>query len=124
LLRCALPERDSSLPAPSRRVALHGGEAATRARIRRVDCFPNLQRTRVTACGGSSAVGRIGGWRSGWVASGAGAAHGFIDDVLGYLGQFAVFGLADRPQLGERVLGAAPAASPDHPDRLIDHRAG
>jgi hypothetical protein len=62
--------------------------------------------------------------RSGRVVSGAGTAHGFIDDVLGHLGQFAVFGLADRPQLGERVLGAAPAASPDQADRLINHWAG
>ena len=55
--------------------------------------------------------------------SGARAAHGFIDDVLGHLSQFAVFGLADRPQLSERLLGAAPAACPDQADRLIDHRA-
>jgi len=55
--------------------------------------------------------------------SGAGAAHGFIDEVLGHLSQFAVPGLADRPQLRERVLGAAPAASPDQADRLIDHRS-
>jgi hypothetical protein len=42
---------------------------------------------------------------------------------LGHVGQFAVFGLADRSQLSECVLGAAPAASPQQADRLIDHRS-
>ena len=55
--------------------------------------------------------------------AGAGAPHGFIDDLLRHLSQFSVFGLADCAQLSERLLGAAPAASPDQTDRLIDHRA-
>ena len=59
----------------------------------------------------------------GRVVSGAGAAHGFVDDLLSHVGQLAVFGLARRPQVGERVLDAAPGASPDEADRLIDHRA-
>ena len=66
---------------------------------------------------------RAGSSGSGRVASGAGAAHGFIDDMLGHLSQFAVVGLADCAQLSERLLCAAPAASPDQADRLIDHRA-
>src|SRR6202042_3874159 len=62
---------------------------------------------------------RACGSGSGRVASGAGAADGFIDDVLGHLSQFAVFGLADCAQLNERLLGAAPAAPPDQTARLI-----
>ena len=68
---------------------------------------------------------RYAGWafrlRSG---AGSGAAHGFIDNVLGHISQLAVLRLAHRPQLGERVLGAAPGTSADEADRLIDHRAG
>jgi hypothetical protein len=54
---------------------------------------------------------------------GAGAAHGFVDDLLSHVSQLAVFSLAHRPQVGERVLDAASGASPDQADRLIDHRA-
>src|SRR5277367_1389705 len=64
-------------------------------------------------CSGSSAARRPGGPGLARIASGAGAPHGFIDDVLCHLSQFAVFGLADRSQLSERLLGGAPATSPD-----------
>src|SRR5690348_8698850 len=51
--------------------------------------------------------------RYGWAfrlspAADAGAAHGFVDNVLGHISQLAVLRLAHRPQLGERVLGGAP----------------
>ena len=52
-----------------------------------------------------------------------GAPHGRVDDVLGDNLQFAMFGLTHRPQLSERVLGAAPGVSPDDADRLIDQGA-
>src|ERR1700761_9622427 len=74
-------------------------------------------------CSGSSAARRPVSRGLARFASGAGAAYGFIDDVLRHLSQFAVFGLADRAQLSERLLGGGPAASPDQADRLIDHGA-
>lgn len=46
-----------------------------------------------------SALGELETAGSGRVVTGAGAAHGLIDDALGHLRQLAVFGLADGPQL-------------------------
>ena len=78
----------------------------------------HLQRyTRRKPCAGCSGSDRVAS------GAGVGAAHGFIDDLLRHLSQFAVFGLADCAQLSERLLCAAPATSPDQTDRLIDHRA-
>jgi hypothetical protein len=44
--------------------------------------------------------------------SSTGSAHGFVDDLLSHVCQLAVFGLAHSPQVGERVLDAAPRPSP------------
>src|ERR1700730_358348 len=119
LLRWALPSADRAAGA-EQASRLHGGEHATQARTRRLNCFPTVQPTRVTPCSDSSAVGlgRPGDSGSGQVASGSVAAQDFVDEVLGQLSQFAVFGLAERPQLREPLVGAAPTASPNQADRL------
>jgi len=78
---------------------------------------PDVARASMVALAGSvivsAGLGAVLGWRLAMS----------IDDPLRHVSQFAVFGLADRPQLGECVLGAAPAASAQQPDRLIDHRS-
>ena len=114
------PERGSSLPVPNRRVACTVGNTRREPGPVALTVSPPSNATRVTPA--ATVRPRVDSG-SGRVVSGAGAAHGFIDDALGHLSQFAVLGLADRPQLSERLLGAAPAASPDQADRLIDHRA-
>src|SRR6202158_2433651 len=108
LLRCALPSADRACRRRTWRVALRGGDSETRVRTGPVADSPLLT---------------VRGLDSVRAVSGEGAAHGFIDDVLGHVSQFAVVSLAHRPQLGARGLGAAPGTSPDEADRLIDHRA-
>ena len=55
--------------------------------------------------------------------SGAGAPHGFVDDLLRYVSQFAMFGLAHRSKVDECILDTATGTSADEADCLIDDRA-
>lgn len=56
------------------------------------------------------------------LSPGAGSTHSLVDDATGNLGQLALLGLTDRPEVFERVLGAASGAAADDADRLVDHR--
>ena len=56
--------------------------------------------------------------------AGASAAYRLVDDVAGHIGQLALLGLADPPQLGERILGTTAGAAPDESDRLVDDGTG
>src|SRR6185312_4423127 len=112
MLRWALPSADRACQGRTGRVAVHGGGSRMQVRTVPWDCASILNPTGTRL----APTPRHGDRDSGRLVAGAGAADGFIDDPLRHVSQFAVFGLADRPQLGECVLGAAPAASAQQPD--------